>query len=522
MELVLLYTLQDLRLSAPHLTSSVDSYRGGYTKEERRRIETDLFNGNLLGITATSALEVGMDIGSLDVVLTMGFPNSFSSFWQQIGRAGRSGSSLCIMVCFNSAVDQFFAKNPDILFDSTAEPVSIDNRNIFVIRNHILAASREIPILAADTDRRIFGDSFNEILEYLTKVNSLYCVSDKGRQVLINHPSNHNPARNMAVRHIDPITISVFDDTINEVIDSLGYSRAFYELHEGAIYMHRAKQYLVTKLDLQACRAHCKPCSVNYFTGAMNTTSIKILKIIEEKKILKCGTVNVIVETYGYRKMCFKTGDLLELGECSLPPMNFETRALWIDLPLVVKKNVEISGYNIFEAIHSVNHLLLAIAPMFSDCDVNDLGSEHRHGMDDPYRIIIYDKFAGGLGTCDVLFNHGMELIERSLQVLKSCVCRKDSGCPSCIFDHRCSDYNNDLSKAAALRLLELLYEYNSENQQDDNDKKMVSTLSPTKIRKRELDQMKNKLMDYKVNSVKVLNDDYKHLSNFEQDFDLA
>ena len=481
----------------------------------------------MLGITATSALEVGVDIGNLDVVLTMGFPGSFSSYWQQIGRAGRNGKSLSILICFATPVDQFFAKNPSALFDSKAEAASIDTNNIFVIRNHILASAKEIPLLMDSeyviSDRKIFGDRYDEVVDYLIKINSLYAVGDKGNRILVPHPSCNNPARNISVRHIDPITISVYDDTINEVIDSLGYSRAFYELFEGAIYNHRAQQYLVTKLDLSAARAHCKPCNVSYFTGAMNTTSVNILKVIENNSFISNGTVNVIVKTYGYRKMCFKSGDLLETGECSLPPMNFETRAIFMDIPLLVKKNVETSGYNIYHAIHSVNHLFVAIAPMFTDCDVNDLGTEHVHGHEHPYRILAYDKVAGGCGICDTLFNKSIGIIERALMIVKDCECLKDCGCPSCIFDHRCTNYNKDLSKAGAIKLLELLYEYakdsiNDNNNNDNNN----STWSPTKIEKKNIDQQKNKMMDYKTNrSMNVNPDDYKHLSNFEQDYDL-
>ena len=456
----------------------------------------------------------------------MGFPGSFSSYFQQIGRAGRKGKSLSILVCFNTPVDQFFAKNPSFLFDSESETASIDTNNIFVIRNHILAAAKEIPLLCDNEytipDRNIFGEIYDEVLEYLVKIKSLYAVGDKGNRILVPHPSCNNPARNISIRHIDPVTISVVDDTINQVIDSLGYSRAFYELFEGAIYIHRAHQYLVTKLDIVSARAHCKPCNVNYFTGAMNATNVNIIKVIESSGYISNGTVNIIVKTYGYRKISFN-GDLLETGECSLPPLNFETRAMWIDLPLSVKKHLEKFGLNVFEAIHSINHLFKSISPLFCDCDVNDVGTEHVQGQDGVHRIMIFDNIAGGCGICDTLFNHGKELIQRALQITKSCLCSKDCGCPSCIFDHRCSNYNNQLSKKGAIKLLESLLEHANENINENINNEAINTWSPSKLQKKDIDQKRNKYMDYKTsNSMQINPDDYKHLSNFNQDYDLC
>lgn len=356
-ELVLGYSLRNLETSgAGHLTSSLASYRGGYTKEERRAVESDLFSGRLLGVTATCALELGIDVGALDATLHMGFPGTFASLWQQAGRAGRSGRpSLSIMVCFESPVDQYFARHPQVLFGSPVEPALLDVNNAHILYSHLLCAAEEVPLNykfsvrssrePADpgrpvTDLDIWGDRYSELLQYLVEANKICLNSSNGSSRYAMNATRNQPAEDkvesflstewraplksssssgksrassVSLRMIDPVTISILDDSRGGlVIDSLGYSRAFFELFEGAIYMHRAVQYRVLRLDLAAAVAHTQPVKVRYYTSAQNKTEVNVLKVLEQDGIMSSGAVQVVQTVYGYVKHWLGSGEPFE------------------------------------------------------------------------------------------------------------------------------------------------------------------------------------------------------------------
>jgi len=345
-ELVLSYSLRNLETSgAAHLMSCVASYRGGYTKEERRSIESDLFSGRLLGVTATNALEVGIDVGTLDATLHMGFPGTFSSMWQQAGRAGRSGrSSLSIIVCFESPIDQYFARHPEVLFHSPVEPAILDVNNIHVLHAHLLCAAEEVSLnyhfssgASRVFDLDLWGGKYKELLQYLVEAKKVLSVHDNGSnrsavaskavsssssaedrvEAMCNAqwravPASRCRASTISLRMIDPVTISIVDDSRGITIDTLGYSRAFFELYEGAIYMHRAVQYRVHQLDLVAAVAHTRPVKVRYYTTANNRTQVNVLRVEEQDGIMCCGEVQVVRSVYGYTKSWLGSGEPFE------------------------------------------------------------------------------------------------------------------------------------------------------------------------------------------------------------------
>jgi len=345
-ELVLNYSLRNLETSgAAHLMSTVASYRGGYTKEERRSIESDLFSGRLLGVTATNALELGIDVGALDATLHMGFPGTFSSLWQQAGRAGRSGrSSLSIIVCFESPIDQYFARHPEVLFHSPVEPAILDVNNLHVLHAHMLCAAAEVPLnypfvsghhRVCDMD--LWGGKYKELLQYQVEARKVLSVHDNGSHSGVSHrgavsggtaeekvetmcatqwrvgSTQRSRASAISLRMIDPVTISIVDDSRGGVtIDTLGYSRAFFELYEGAIYMHRAVQYKVLQLNLAASVAHTRPVKVKYYTSANNREQVNVLKVEEHDGIMCCGQVQVVQSVYGYTKHWLGSGEPFE------------------------------------------------------------------------------------------------------------------------------------------------------------------------------------------------------------------
>jgi DEAD/DEAH box helicase domain-containing protein len=362
-ELVLGYSLRNLEVSGTEqLKNSVVSYRGGYTKEERRVIESDLFSGRVLGVTATCALELGIDVGSLDATLHMGFPGTFASLWQQAGRAGRSGRpSLSVVVCFENAIDQFFARNPTVLFHSPVEAAVLDTNNTHVLYSHLLCAAAEVPLNyplrrlqksevddtcseVAVCDVNIWGEKYAELLQDMVESRKLVPSQSDGsarmhasaaaapvagntftrqdltmvqqqllEQTFKTASGKAHRASEISLRMIDPVTIRVLDDSRGGIeIDSLGYSRAFYELFEGAIYMHRAVQYRVIKLDLTGAVARCRPVKVKYFTSASNTTTVNVLKVVEHDGVLTTGIVQIVSSVYGYVKRWLGSGEVFD------------------------------------------------------------------------------------------------------------------------------------------------------------------------------------------------------------------
>ena len=543
-EMVLRYALQDLHTSAPHLAPTVASYRGGYEREERREIEAGLFSGALTGVTATSALELGMDIGDLDITLHLGYPGTFSSYWQQVGRAGRTGGpSLSVMVCYDSPLDQYLAREPDCLFDSAPESVTVSIDNMYILRAHLPCAARErmlvlsraafessssssqIPLVPSSLpttthcaggffpeghverpnqasvadlsdDRAIFGPTLVDAVKYLLSCGRL--LIDEG----ISHHDSHyiylkcppalpHPQRHVSLRLIDPLSFTLIDVTSGPTargglkLDSIPYSRAFFELYEGAIYMHRAQQYFVTKLDLETLTALCKPVSVTYYTRANNANHVNIVKLFREVGVgesptdrlpddapdsntrsilprnqvqVRMGAVQVSSTVSGYGKYSLSTGKLLELGSCSLPPLEYDTTAMWMDLPEHLVGHLRALGHEPSACTHAANHALVATAQLVVSCDQTDVACPHRsvHASGiESNRVLLFDTRPGGMGISEALFDGRRKMLQRAITFMATCPCLK--GCLRCIYDHACPMRNNNLAKAGALLVLQTI-----------------------------------------------------------------
>lgn len=235
-------------------------------------------------------------------------------------------------------------------------------------------------------------------------------------------------------------------------MDSIGYSRAFYELFEGAIYMHRGMQYLVIKLDIHNHFARAKPVHVKYHTNASNRTDINVIKVLDQQQTMNCGIVQVVHSIFGFQKRYLYSNQVFEQGECVLPPLEYETHAFWIDIPLTVKQSILQEQVPVEDAIHAVNHCIVNSMTMFLSCDASDMACEH--AVLQP-RLLVYDQHMGGTGVSMAMFKHKEKLLALAKEVLQGCPCV--SGCPACILDARCSQYNNHLSKRGAILLLDLL-----------------------------------------------------------------
>jgi len=489
-ELVLRYSLQDLHATAPALAGLVKGYRGGYTKADRRVIEQELFSQRLLGVTATCALKLGIDVGSLDATLHLGYPGSMSSLWQQAGRAGRGGRpSTAILVAFDSPLDQLFMRKPSMLFSREAEKAIVPWQNEYVVRGQISCAAGELPVRIyrdAASSEEIQGDWIDDAalfgrtacahaIDYLTTNGTLTLLTSESNCMCYRlHPAVDHPAKSaVSLRMIDPVSIEVVDETLpsqdldhpeGQVIDSIGYSRAFYELFEGAIYLHQARQYQVTRLDLRTYQALVKPVRVNYFTSSRNHTDVNVIKKLETSLqpdgLISTGCVAVVSTVWGWRKHWQSTGKIAEMGQFSLPPLEYETRAFWIDVPSHIQVRVEEQNLNFVSSIHGVNHLLVSFAPLFVLCEPEDIDTEHTYEFQQrprPPRIIVFDKRPGGMGISESLFDKADKVLLHLLRCVEECTCH--SGCPSCVFHCECSNYNGRIDKNGARIILEGLIE---------------------------------------------------------------
>jgi DEAD/DEAH box helicase domain-containing protein len=521
--------------AAPHLLESIASYRGGYTAKDRREIESRLFSGQLLGVCATCALELGVDVGSLDVTLHLGYPGSISSLWQQAGRAGRGGRpSLSILVCFDSPVDQYFARFPEKLLRAPVEGVVLGVDNPHVIRGHLLCAAYEERLnshkLAASglLEPVLWGPSFGDTVLALLEGGHLALTTTQGvslspsddnlkntrkelrfvfatagsaeqaavsgEALQLRHSSAsissvfEKPSRCVNLRLIDPINIDIVDTggppgsvgahnngnnyATGKLIDSMSYSRAFFEAFPGSVFYHQARQYLITSLDLPSRTALCHKVRLDYSTSALNDTVVTIVHDAsahdcnDSGGIISFGTVSVVKKVSGFTKRHIRTRELLDEGEFNLPPLEMETQAVWIDLPLSVKKAMEGAGHNLSASLHAANHAFCSVAAIESLCDAGDLDCEHFGTMAllgglQPRRMLCYDRRPGGLGICEALVEAGSETLRKAREVLQSCQCTSPlgKGCPSCLLDGRCSHYNENLSKDGAIMLLGLLHE---------------------------------------------------------------
>lgn len=245
--------------------------------------------------------------------------------------------------------------------------------------------------------------------------------------------SSRSAESKISLRMIDPITITVLNEVTGEALDSIGYSRAFYELFEGAVYMHRGAQYLVKALDIPNQVARVRPVHVKYHTSAQNRTDVNIIKVLDQDGFINTGIGQVLHSIYGFEKRYLYSNVLFERGECKLPPLEYETHLFWIDIPVSAKREVEQGhGISIGEAVHTVNHCIVNRMSMFIACDSSDIDCEHgdRHN-----RILVYDRHLGGTGVSITLFKNRDQVLRQAKELLLSCPCQL--GCPACVFDTR-------------------------------------------------------------------------------------
>ena len=451
-ELICLYARQQL---APGLYDRVSPYRAGYLPEERRRIEQQFFDGELLGLVATTALELGVDIGGLEATVLAGYPGSIASAWQQAGRSGRStASSLSFLVGKDNPLDQYLMRNPHFFFGKSFDNALINPANPYVLKPHLLCAAWERPI--DDMDRAFFDGDVDAALAELSREGKMR----KWQTKWYLSPSLAYPAQDVSVRATSG-QYAIIDVSQGRLLETVEASVAFLQIHPGAIYLHQGESYLITELDLVQHTALAEPTQVNYYTQAREITEIRILSVSEQKDcrgVAVCwGTVDVTSRVIGFRKKRQFGDEIAGEEALELPPQRFLTKSLWFDLPQKAVDRIADAGLDFEGGLHACEHAAIGILPLFALCDRDDIGgvSVSQHRDTGEAQVFIYDAYPGGIGIAERGFEIVDKLWRATLGLIERCPCH--DGCPSCIQSPKCGNNNQPLDKKAALILLEEL-----------------------------------------------------------------
>jgi len=431
---------------------NIAGYRGGYLPNERRQIERGLREGSITGVVSTNALELGVDIGSLEVSIIVGYPGSIASLWQQAGRAGRrSGASLTIMVANSSAINQFLCAEPKYILDRTPESGIIDPDNLIIRTNHLKCGAFELPY---DEEETRSTDGMVEILDYLADSHVVRHSGDR-----YHWSSEIYPAQEVSLRSASPENFVILNESKNsEVIGEVDYFSAPIFLHPEAIYLHRADQYQVTKLDWEGRKAYVKEVSVDYYTDAETKTDLKVLAVNGETgfgdAVMSHGEVSVTSVTVMFKKIKFETHENVGSGRLELPELEMHTSGFWYAFPGDVSFRVSLDGAGFGGALRGLANILGRIAPLWVMCDPRDLRSisQVRAPFTELPTVYIYENIPGGVGLSEKLFNEHEPLFEACLEHLKSCPC--EDGCPSCVGPSMEVGHEG---KEGAIRLLEFM-----------------------------------------------------------------
>ncbi|NIA24993.1 MAG: DEAD/DEAH box helicase [Gammaproteobacteria bacterium] len=436
----------------PDRAERIAPYRGGYLASDRRRVEAALFSGDLIGVTATNALELGIDVGGLDAAIITTFPGTIASFWQQAGRAGRSKDrSLAVLVGGEDALDQYFMTHPAELFTRPSEAAVVNPDNPTILDAHTACAAYELPLDLSDRD--FLGSDVEEAATRLVEAGDL-----KLRNGRLFWAHRRRPAPGVSIRSSGGHQYQILDVTSGELLGTLEEVRVFSQAHPGAVYLHQGDSYLVDTLDTELHEVHVTPAEVDWYTQPHEEKLLEVLDVTEYRSIgsIRHSVGRVLVESrvVAYRRKKIGSGDILSTEPLDLPPVRLETDAVWFTIPDEVVDAADVAANELPGSLHAAEHAAIGMLPLFAICDRWDLGglSTPMHPATANATIFIHEAYQGGAGISPVAFATGERHLRSTLEAIDSCPC--ETGCPSCIQSPKCGNYNEPLSKQGAVRLL--------------------------------------------------------------------
>ena len=454
-ELIHIWTSQ----LSPELKKKVSSYRAGFMPEERRDIEKRLAAGELLGVVSTSALEMGIDIGHLDVCILVGYPGTIINTWQRGGRVGRSGrESMIILIAKPDALDQYFMKHPEDLFDRAYEAAILDPNNPYVVEAHLPCAADESPITISD--ERFWPENLVQHIEKLEIEGKLTRTAEGDPRWYSTRARPHNDVN---IRSSGE-SYTIFETSTGQAIGTIDGNRAFKECHPGAVYLHMGRQYLVDSIDIEKKDIIVGKTDLNYFTRVLAQKETEIIRVDRSRPvgqfIVREGLLKVTEQVTGYEKRALPGQELMGNFSLEFPSQTFETIGFWVEIEPVINVLLDREGLQLMGGIHAIEHGSIGIFPLFALCDRNDIGGicYPYHPQVEKTAIFIYDGYPGGVGLAQRGYEVILELFQKTLEHIRACEC--EDGCPSCIHSPKCGNGNKPLDKKAAVVILEFLLGY--------------------------------------------------------------
>ncbi len=449
---VLLTYLKDAAARMALGPDAVRGYRAGYLPGERREVEQKLRQGQIRAVVATNALELGVDIGGLDVVVMAGYPGTVASTWQRAGRAGRrQGTSVAVLVASSAPVDQYVVEHPGYFFERSPEQACINPDNLEILINHLKCAAFELPLREGEK----FGPhDVTPVCRFLEETGLLHCSGGLWHWV-----SDTYPADAISLRAVTSDNFVVVDATGKpEVIAEVSFPAALTTLYEKAIYLHEARQYEVQKFDYEGRKAYVRRVECDYFTDAIDYTQVKILEEFEASPLAGAravyGEVRVNRQIVGFKKIKFYTLENVGAGTLSMPEQEMHTTAFWLHFPAdFLARFPDLSPAQKQSGLTGLGHALRAVASLLVMCDPHDLGlaftEDLARGPVFEPDLFLYDGYPGGVGLSAPLFRMAPKLVEAAAELIRACPC--ETGCPSCVGP---AGETGEGGKAAAARVL--------------------------------------------------------------------
>jgi DEAD/DEAH box helicase domain-containing protein len=450
-EVVAAMAKRSLAEAVPELADRVAAYRAGYLREERRALEQSLLKGELLGLSSTNALELGVDLVGLDAVVLAGYPGTLASLWQQAGRAGRAGrDALCVMVARDDPLDTYLVHHPEALFGRPVEATVLDPSNPYVLAPHLCCAAAELPLTEADLD--LFGPSAASTIDALVAAGALrrrptgWYWAREGRPEVDLRGSGGAP-------------IAIVESSTGRLLGTVDPGAAHGQVHNGAVHLHQGVSYVVEKLDLDDRVALVRAEEPDWSTHARDVTSLtveSVTSVVDAGPVgLFLGTVDVTNQVVSYQRRRLATGEIIDTRPLDLPPRQLRTTAVWWTISPGALDAAGIEPADVPGALHAAEHAAIGLLPLVATCDRWDIGglSTAAHPDTEAPTVFVYDGHQGGAGFAERAYQVAVEWLSATRTAIASCAC--EHGCPSCVQSPKCGNGNEPLSKPDAVRVLD-------------------------------------------------------------------